>query len=105
MFDARFGREFLSAALPTFIIVSVVSFVRHLFGKSTRVPDKAGRSKAKENPWAVGALFAVIALLFYWAWPSPDGLGMMAGMFLTIPVDMLLDRLMKKTGDTTATES
>jgi hypothetical protein len=98
MFDARFGREFLSAALTTFIIASAASFVLHLFGKSPRVAQKAGRSKAKENPWAVAGLFAFIALLIYWAWPSPRELGMMAGTFLTIPVDLLLDRLWKKTG-------
>lgn len=89
--NSTFIKPFLSTALLMFVAMSIAD----IWSAFRKKPSSAQPKKFKRisQPIATAILVAVIALLLYWAWPSPEDLGLFAGAFLTIPVNALIRRI------------
>ena len=94
--NAPFIREFLSATLWTLVGISLFSVGNAL--RKVQPRQRPEWAKRISQPVAAVILFAVVAAEIYWWW-SPSGLGTMAGIFLTIPLErfvMLVKRTVPK---------
>jgi hypothetical protein len=81
-------REFLWETLRTLVLVSPIS----VWNALRKVQPRPRPEWAKRIPQPVASviLFVLIAMMIYWAWPSPNMLGIMVGLFLTIPLERLV---------------
>lgn len=86
--DAHFLRQFLWQTLRTLVVVSPFAVWSAL--RKVQPRPRPEWATWVSQPVATVILFAVVAMLIYSARRSPDMLGLMAAMFLTIPLERLI---------------